>query len=108
MTVSGYSTTVSFVATAEAAPHENWETMRFMGGTATEAAAVGDGVCVAEVSAELLAGCGAVVTIVLLILHSLHPQHPVSLPTDYPTHMSNREYEAVAPYKPHTEDNAIL
>ena len=37
-----------------------------MGGTATGVAAVGDGVCVAEVSAELLAGCGAVVTIVLL------------------------------------------
>jgi len=40
-----------------------------MGGTATEAAAVGDGVCVAEVSAELLAGCGAVFTIVLLPLY---------------------------------------
>ena len=35
-----------------------------MGGTATGVAAVGEGVCVAALLAELDAGCGAVVTIV--------------------------------------------
>jgi len=37
-----------------------------MAGAATGVAAVGGGVCVAEVSAELLAGCGAVCISVLL------------------------------------------
>jgi hypothetical protein len=49
---------------APPAPQNKSSTL--LGGTATFVAAVGEGVCDAELSAELLAGCGAVVTIVLL------------------------------------------